>query len=84
MDKITAPWNESQVYALQRWQAGTIFPLPVHPYTCGNDSNHQLLIPLTSGWVCPDCDYTQDWALDPIIHVDPELLNKWGIQLAED
>lgn len=42
----------------------------IHPYTCGNrgDGKHEkiggqtgILIPTVSGWVCPDCDYTQDW-----------------------
>lgn len=42
-----------------------------HPYTCGNrdDGNHPVvlgdhgvLIPTVRGWICPFCDYTQDWA----------------------
>lgn len=36
----------------------------VHPYTCGNDSNHGNLYPvLDDGKVvllCPDCDYRQE------------------------
>lgn len=43
----------------------------VHPFTCANrgDGNHRnaygdlgALIPTTRGWICPFCDYTQDWA----------------------
>lgn len=42
-----------------------------HPYTCGNrgDGNHVefggdlgMLIPTVNGWICPCCDYTQNWS----------------------
>lgn len=42
-----------------------------HPFTCANrgDGNHErvfndlgVLIPTVRGWICPFCDYTQDWA----------------------
>ena len=42
-----------------------------HPFTCGNrgDGNHRViisdlgaLVPTVKGWICPFCDYTQDWA----------------------
>ncbi len=67
-----APWNAEQVENLKTYQQNRW----VHPFTCGNRSapgheeyaeKHQerdvgLLIPTPSGWVCPVCDYTQDWA----------------------
>lgn len=43
----------------------------VHPFTCPNrgDGNHRdaygdlgALVASTRGWICPFCDYTQDWA----------------------
>lgn len=43
----------------------------LHPYTCANrdDGKHLpigsqlgMLIPTVRGWICPFCDYTQDWA----------------------
>jgi hypothetical protein len=43
----------------------------MHPYTCGNRGSKRhreilgdrgVLIPTTKGWICPFCDYTQDWA----------------------
>jgi hypothetical protein len=41
----------------------------VHPYTCGNRSDHPdmagdkgVLVPTVHGWICPFCDYKQDWA----------------------
>lgn len=42
-----------------------------HPFTCNNRSDHPIiagdqgiLVPTTRGWICPICDYTQDWAHD--------------------
>jgi len=47
------------------WEKGQFF----HPYTCENRSNHPkvagdkgVLVPTVRGWICPFCDYTQDWA----------------------
>lgn len=44
-----------------------------HPYTCGNrdskenphplmNGDNGVLVPTVRGWICPFCDYTQDWA----------------------
>ncbi|WP_028164139.1 hypothetical protein [Bradyrhizobium elkanii] len=42
-----------------------------HPFTCPNrnDGNHRIvggdlgaLFPTVRGWICPFCDYTQQWA----------------------
>ena len=42
-----------------------------HPYTCANrgDGEHRVfngdlgaLVATVNGWICPFCDYTQDWA----------------------
>lgn len=37
--------------------------ISVHPYTCGNNSNHTPLFPLHKNGeiflICRDCDYTQ-------------------------
>ena len=54
------PWTDKQIAILKAWQQND----KVHPYTCGNDSNHSPLIPTVAGWICKDCDYTQDWAHD--------------------
>lgn len=47
------------------WEKDQFF----HPYTCGNRSNHPevagdkgVLVPTVRGWICPFCDYTQNWA----------------------
>lgn len=56
-----------EVANLDKHQTGGRF----HPFTCANrgDGNHRVaygdlgaLIPTVRGWVCPFCDYTQDWA----------------------
>lgn len=53
-----APFSPARAELLNRRQ----FAGRVHPYTCGNDSNHPPLIALRSGWTCLGCDYTQQWA----------------------
>jgi len=59
MDKIRPPWNPKTVDALNRFQRiGT-----VHPFTCGNEhEGDRDLVATKDGWICPNCDYTQDWA----------------------
>jgi hypothetical protein len=43
----------------------------IHPLTCGNNSNHQLLIPVVKDdrciLICKDCDYTQDCIPDIVL-----------------
>lgn len=41
----------------------------MHPYTCGNRHDHPdmagdrgVLVPTVRGWICPFCDYKQNWA----------------------
>ncbi len=53
-----APWIDAEVHALNAWQDFGM----VHPFTCGTDGCGQSLIATNDGWVCPDCDYIQDWA----------------------
>ena len=53
-----APWSQEEVESLTLRQK----EIRLHPYTCGNDSRHTLLVPTNLGWMCTDCDYTQDWA----------------------
>lgn len=62
---IRAPFNPATVVALNKFQRLGF----VHPFTCKNhgDSAHRpteddALIATVRGWICPFCDYTQDWA----------------------
>lgn len=68
---LQAPFTPDQVQRLNEWQTGTHGSMPVHPFTCANrsDGGHGteggdtgVLIATNDGWVCPHCDYTQDWA----------------------
>lgn len=45
----------------------------MHPFTCANrgDGHHRvigsdlgMLIPTVKGWICPFCNYVQDWSHD--------------------
>lgn len=72
-----ALWTLEQVDCLNAYQRHGRF----HPFTCPNrgEDGHQMrhgdlgtLIATENGWVCPDCDYTQDWAHDFMLNYDPE------------
>jgi len=49
-------WTDEQVENLKKRQNNR----SLHPYTCAH--GHGELIPTNEGWVCSECDYTQDWA----------------------
>lgn len=59
---ISVPWSPELCDQLNYQQQSGIF----HPYTCGNSSRHRVLVATPAGWVCPDCDYTQGWAHQPL------------------
>ena len=50
----------------------------VHPLTCGNDSRHEILVPIeVNNYVilkCPDCEYIQSWI--PMLP-DPDILKEY-------
>jgi hypothetical protein len=58
----------------------------LHPFTCGSDKcvSHTLLKAAENGWVCPTCDYTQNWAYDFMVNWDwktlEEGMKKWKIK----
>ncbi len=65
-DPVQAPFTPEQVAAMNAFQARGDF----HPFTCGSgnrgDAAHLdgegRLVATADGWVCPYCDYRQDWA----------------------
>lgn len=74
-DRVEAPFTPDQVMALIDYQCGLgkWKNQPMHEFTCQNrtDGNHGrlngpgfngMLIPTVRGWICPFCDYTQNWA----------------------
>jgi len=56
--KRSVPWTPEQVDALNRWQSCGW----VHPFTCGSCGGLAQLHATVRGWICPYCDYTQEWA----------------------
>ena len=57
---IKAPWTDEQVKNLNDYQGAGVF----HPFTCGGTNCREDLVATPTGWVCPKCDYTQNWAHD--------------------
>lgn len=62
MDQIKAPFTDKQVAGLNYYQKSGGF----HEFTCGG-KNHpsetdNTLIATNEGWICPNCDYKQNWA----------------------
>lgn len=53
---IYAPFTPEQVEKLNDFQQNAVW----HPYTC--NTNSDVLVATEAGWICPTCDYTQDWA----------------------
>lgn len=69
-DIITAPFTSEQVKLLNNFQKSQ----HAHPFTCGGDrtdENHLdgegILVATEDGWVCPYCDYRQNWALSTML-----------------
>ena len=66
-DRISGPFNADAVETLAHNQMSGV----LHPFTCPNrgDGSHReaygdkgALVATVRGWICPFCDYTQDWA----------------------
>lgn len=60
---FTPLWTDEQVASLNAFQKCGVF----HEFTCGTKEKHvagasDALIATPDGWICPSCDYTQDWA----------------------
>lgn len=79
-DMIFAPEEVARLWQHQfgPWaklgEVGSGLPQRRHPFTCGNRGDHPViagdrgvLVPTTRGWICPICDYTQDWAHDSML-----------------
>lgn len=76
MNQITVPFTPDQVNALNQYQVGVHGGLPSPSFTCPNRSDAGpggqahgqeggdlgVLVATPAGWICPHCDYTQDWA----------------------
>ena len=62
MTIVRVPWTAEQVSALDTFQTADY----IHPFTCKEEHPgcDRRLIPTPGGWICPHCDYTQDWCHD--------------------
>lgn len=54
---FSAPWSDRQVESINGFQKNPY----VIPFTCGNEKCRAVLEAKHFGFVCPNCDYTQDW-----------------------
>ena len=72
-----APFAADEVKALNEHQNRQ----DAHPFTCPNrgDGEHLVfngdlgaLVATRRGWICPWCDYTQDWAHAFMVAARPE------------
>lgn len=80
METITAPFTSAQVQRLNEVQGGlTSFVAIFHPFTCRHRSENGhgletggqgILIATKSGWNCPCCGYTQEWAYDAMVSME--------------
>lgn len=59
---VKAPWIAEQVDALNAFQQSGL----LHQFTCpGHEGGgDRTLVATRRGWICPHCDYAQDWAHD--------------------
>lgn len=59
--------NQEIMDKVNLWQSAGF----VHPLTCGNDSQHQDLVPKEVSnkvvLVCSDCNYTQNWIPEEVL-----------------
>lgn len=62
MASVQTPWTDEQVQNLKSLQESSL----VHPYTCSSATHfeEQKLTPTNNGWVCDNCENTQNWAHD--------------------
>lgn len=86
MEHLNAPFEASACDRLNQFQVGVNEGFHGHPFTCGNrnDGNHGeeggdlgILIATEEGWVCPHCDYTQQWAHPIMASEAPSGLPDW-------
>lgn len=85
-DRLLAPWTPEQVERLN-WYQSRLPPnaaMSRMVFTCRrrNEAPHRLglvdrgvLRATPAGWVCDDCDYTQDWAYEAMLDVPDGSLN---------
>jgi hypothetical protein len=67
MNTVKAHFTEDQVKSLIEYQK---FGLP-HEFNCRKDhAGERALIPTKDGWICPTCDYKQDWCFEFMFDIE--------------
>ncbi len=81
-DIITAPFTAEQVEKLNSFQQSP----HVHPFTCGGNRKDEfhldgegVLVATEAGWICPYCDYTQNYALSMMLLDVKHFENSWSL-----
>lgn len=70
---IKAPFTDDQVDALNEFQHLGF----VHEFTCKNNHpGNNVLIATKDGWICPSCNYTQNWCHSFMLDIDKLKNNK--------
>lgn len=57
MSEIRPPYNQDQIKSFNEFQHSSRW----HPFTCGNNSSHKVLVCTNDGIYCSDCGYEQFW-----------------------
>ena len=64
---IKAPFTDEHVKKLNEYQNLGI----MHEFTCANGHGGKRVLTATNnGWVCPTCNYTQDWFHSFMVDID--------------
>jgi len=68
--------NQEIIEKIKKWQNNEF----LHPLTCGNNSNHKILIPKEIDnkviLICEDCDYTQTFIPKAVFKIDTDEYSK--------
>ena len=86
MEHLNAPFDASACDRLNQFQVRVNAGFQGHPFTCANRSDGKhgeeggdlgVLIATEQGWVCPHCEYTQQWAHPAMVSDLPSGLPDW-------
>jgi glutaredoxin len=78
LDRISAPFTQEQVRALNLFQDDY---KKHHPFCCFGEAkrDHPVearLVATVRGWICPYCDYTQNWAHQHMLDYGLKVIEK--------
>jgi hypothetical protein len=71
-DITPSPWSDEEVKSLNECQQFGY----CHSFTCGGENCNNNLIATNNGWMCKNCDYTQNWAYKWMTNFDWKTANQ--------